>query len=89
MWKVGFRGIASACQRRSPVWFINLDPAFSGVIRHTALDCGEFSWTQQWIHGLISNFKTLNKVYCKLISYVSSAYSGRQKWVLQNLDDDY
>lgn len=87
MWKIGFRGIATACKSRSPVWFINLDEAFSGIIRYTALTCGEMSWTRKWIHGLISNFISLNRMYKFLQKYTSLAHSGRQKWVNQNLNE--
>ena len=87
MWKIGLRGIAFACRMRSPIWFINLDQAFAGVIRHMALDCGEFCWTHKWIHGLISNYITLNSVYTKLQSYSSLAHSGRQKWVQHNMQE--
>lgn len=87
MWKVGFRGIAYACWFRGPVWFINLDTAFSGVVKYAGNMCGEISWTEHWVHGFISNYKTLSGVYHQLQKYSSLAYKGRQRWVSNNLHE--
>lgn len=81
MWKQGFRSIAFATWSRSPIWFINLDSSFAGIIAHSSNSCGELSWTDKWIHGLLSNYKKLIAVFNRLQRYSSNAYKKRQKWV--------
>lgn len=87
MWKIGFRVLASACWIRGPIWFINLDGSFVNVLKHAALSCGEMYWAEKWVHGLISNYLTLENLYSRLRKYSSLAYTGRQKWVQIKLHD--
>lgn len=84
MWKLGFRCISKACWQRSPVWFLNLDTSFSGIVQYSSSLCGEFYWTTKWLHGFISNYTTFIHVFNRLRNYSSEAYKGRQKWVVEN-----
>ena len=81
----GFIGLNMACHYRNPVWFINLDTSFSSFIQHSAQLCGEISWTNKWVNGLISNYRNLYKVFFRLSTYSSNAYKKSQYWVNNNV----
>lgn len=83
-WKSGFRAISYACWTQGPVWFINLDASFSGVIKYASNICGEFNWTSRWVHGFVSNYKYLLNVFNNLRGYSANAHKGKQWWVDRN-----
>lgn len=83
-WKLGFFGIAAACKVKGPIWFINLHKGFSSIVKNASILCGETCWTDNWIHGFLSNYVTMARVFRKLNKYYYGAYRPIQKWVIQN-----
>jgi ribosomal protein S2 len=74
LWKIGFRSVALACWARSPIWFINLDASFSGIITYASSICGEFGWSNKWVHGFLSNYKKMIAVFNRFRKYTALAY---------------
>lgn len=86
-WKTGFFGIAAACKTRSPIWFINLHKGFASIVQNASIMCGEMSWTDSWIHGFLSNYITMARVFRKLSKYYFNAYRPKQQWVINNRNE--
>ena len=83
-WKIGFFGLASACKIKGPIWFVNLHKGFSSIVKNASVLCGETSWTDNWIHGFLSNYVTMARVFRKLNKYYYGANRPKQKWVIKN-----
>jgi len=86
-WRTGFFGIASASKTGGPVWFINLHKGFASIVQNASIICGEMSWTDSWIHGFLSNYITMARVFRRLSKYYSGAYRPKQLWTVNNRTD--
>lgn len=86
LWKICLVGLTYACKYRSPIWFVNLDVAFSNIIDYFSKMAGECSFSSIWLNGFLSNYTTFISVYKRL--RVKSKYSkkGSKKWVTDMAD---
>lgn len=79
LFKNGYIGIDGACRFKGAIWFINLHKAMELFMNYAAKQCGEFCYSTYWIHGLISNWKTLANTFRKLLKIEAKAYKGKFK----------
>lgn len=80
--KAGLRCFSICVLHRGPIWFINLDKAAFLYSKTSALYCGETSWTIDWIHGMIANFRQMVITFKRLKRDSSIwAYKGKNRWM--------
>lgn len=85
---VGLRCFALSVYHRSPVWFVNLDKAASIYSKVAASNCGEMSWTIDWVHGMIANFMQMQKVFSKLQrDQIPWSYKIKNRWAIEKGND--
>lgn len=61
MLRAGFFVLNSTVRSLSPIWFVNLDATAYLHVKHSALSCGEYWVTSNWISGLITNYSKMKK----------------------------
>lgn len=83
--RVGFLSLASALETYSPIWFVDLDPVNKHYTEFVANSCGEFYWANKWVHGALSNFRTIMSLIIRLENMSRKWHNTRQKWFVNDL----
>lgn len=79
MFRLSFLILTNIIAAYGPVWFINLDKSVDRYVRYAALNCGEFSVTNRWIRGSISNYRIVFNAYRRLMDLPGTVLSSKKK----------
>ncbi len=82
MFRVTFLLLSNILAFNGPVWFINMDKSTERYIRYSALSCGEFFVTTNWVRGSISNYPNVFNSYRNLAKY-SKFFLSKKKAILK------
>ena len=84
--RTGFLTLASVCEDKAPIWFVDLDPINKYYEKYAAAFCGEFSWQGRWSAGIISNYITFSFLINKLLRNERIWQNTRQKWFIGDIN---
>jgi len=73
----------------NPIWFLNLANLSGIIVRTQAKLCGEFSVTNIWINGLITNYVSVFNTFLKLRNMAFKSYSAKIRKVYDIYKDWY
>ena len=84
MFRGGLFIIQALIRRRSPIWFINLDQSSQSIIKSAATECGEYWINNNWINGLLTNFRRITQSARRTMKTASVMWTSRQHCLTQN-----
>ena len=84
MFRGGLFIMQALIRRRSPIWFINLDQSSQSIIKSAALECGEYWVNDNWINGLLTNFRRITKAARRTLKAPRIMWTSRQHILTQN-----
>lgn len=84
MFRGGLFILQALIRRRSPIWFINLEQSSQSIIKSAALECGEYWVNNNWINGLLTNFRRITQSARKTMKTVGVMWTTRQHLLTKN-----
>lgn len=79
MFRITFLLLSNIISYQGPIWFINIDKSVDRYVKFSALSCGEFSVTQKWINGSISNYPNVLNLFRNIKRSSNFILSNKQK----------
>lgn len=79
MMRLGLELFKNIVRRKSPIWFVSLDPGVTAIVKAAARNCGEFHVTCGWIPGILSNFPLIRESYAVFNRFSPLVHSARYK----------
>lgn len=61
MFRAGLFAVEGTIRGKGPIWFVNLDKSSSLLVKYPAQYCGEYWVINNWIRGMVSNYRIICK----------------------------